>query len=87
MSHVVIPPLMRDLAGGLGLVDAEGRNVGEVISDLERRFPGVAARLCPGGFLAAEWAVAVDGTVSPLGLRTRVGPESEIRFIPSIAGG
>ena len=87
MSRVVIPPLMRDLTGGLGLVEAEGRNVGEVIADLERRFPGVAARLCPGGSLATEWAVVVDGAVSPLGLRTRVGPENEISFIPSIAGG
>lgn len=87
MSRVVVPPLMRDLTGGLGVVDADGRTVDEVIAYLERCFPGFAARLCPDGDLAAGWAVIVDGNASPAGLRTRVGLNSEVRFSPTVAGG
>ncbi len=87
MSRVLVPPLMRDLTGGLGVIDVEGQTVGEVIANLERRFPGFAARLCPDGALVAGWAVIVDGTIAPLGLRARVTADSEVRFAPAVAGG
>jgi molybdopterin converting factor small subunit len=66
MSRVLVPPLMRDLTGGLGVIDVEGQTVGEVIANLERRFPGFAARLCPDGARVAadsevRFAPAVAG--------------------------
>ena len=33
------------------------------------------------------YAVAVDGEVVVAGLRARVGPESEVHFLPALAGG
>lgn len=87
MSRVEIPPLMRDLTGGLGVVEVDGHTVAELIATLEQRFPGIAARLCPDGNLVAGWAVMVDGHVSALGLRARVGADSTVRFVPIVAGG
>jgi len=87
VSRVVIPPLMRDLTGGLATVVVGGGTVGEALADLDCRFPGCAARLCPGGAIAAGYAVAVDGVVAPQGLRAVIGPDSEIRLIPALAGG
>ena len=36
---------------------------------------------------SAGYAVAVDGVVAPQGLRAAIGPDSEIRLIPALAGG
>lgn len=61
--------------------------MGEVIEALDQRYPGVRARLCPGGQLAPRLAVAVDGKVTRLGLRQPVNDRCEVRFLPLIEGG
>jgi molybdopterin converting factor small subunit len=87
MALVWIPPLLRDLTGGSETVSVAGRNVGEVIEALEQRFPGVGARLSPGGALRPGLAVIVNGQVGRFGLLEAVGPDSEVHFLPAIAGG
>jgi molybdopterin synthase sulfur carrier subunit len=87
MALVWIPPLLRDLTGGSETANVRGANVGEVIEALERQFPGVSGRLSPGGVLRPGLAVVVDGQVGRFGLREAVGPDSEVHFLPAIAGG
>jgi molybdopterin synthase sulfur carrier subunit len=78
---------MRDLTGGETTVAVEGSNVREVVDDLERKYPGVKERLCSGDRLKPSIRVAVDGVVSRLGLLQRVGEQSEVHFLPAVAGG
>jgi molybdopterin converting factor small subunit len=61
--------------------------VRELIADLERRFPGFHLRLLQDGQLMPHVAVIVDGEEAQLGLAEPVQPESEVYFLPAMAGG
>ena len=88
MQHVVwIPSLHRDLTGGAETVTVEGETVGELITQLESRFPGFAARISEAGKLRANIAVAINGEITHRGLRERLTAPSEIHFIPALSGG
>jgi molybdopterin synthase sulfur carrier subunit len=87
MALVWIPPLLRDLTGGLDRVTVPGESVRQVIEALDREYPGVRNRLCPTGELRPGLAVVIDSQVARLGLLESVGPESEVHFLPAIAGG
>jgi hypothetical protein len=45
------------------------------------------ARLCEGEALKPGIAAAVGQGVARLGLREPVGPDSEVHFLPALAGG
>jgi sulfur-carrier protein len=87
MALVWIPPLLRDLTSGGETASAPGANVGQVIEALERQFPGVAGRLCSGDALRPGLAVIVDGQAGRFGLLEATGPDSEVHFVPAVAGG
>ena len=87
MPEVHIPAMLRELTGGRSTVEAAGATVREVIEDLERQWPGIRDRLTDGGRLRPNLAVAIDGEVSPLGLRESVECASEVHFVAAIKGG
>jgi len=87
MAVVWIPSLMRDLTGGQERVRAPGRTVGQVLDALDEAYPGIKGRLCEGERLAQTIMVTVDGRVARLGLLAAVEEQSEIRFLPAVAGG
>jgi len=87
MAQVWIPQSMQRLTGGQERVPACGSNVRQVVADLDRRFPGLTDALVVDGRLKPDIAVAVNGTVTPLGLLETVGDEAEIHFLPAITGG
>jgi molybdopterin synthase sulfur carrier subunit len=87
VPEVHIPAMLRELTGGRSTVEAAGATVREVVEDLERRWPGIRDRLTDGGRLRSNLAVAIDGEVSPLGLREAVEPSSEVHFVAAIKGG
>ena len=87
MPEVHIPAMLRQLTGGHATIEAAGSTVREVIDDLERQWPGVRERLVEDGRLRPNLSVAVDGEVSPLGLRESVTPSSEVHFVAAIKGG
>jgi molybdopterin synthase sulfur carrier subunit len=87
MATAFIPAQLQSLTGGAPRVEAEGRTVREVIDALETQHPGLKARLCRGDELAPSLQVSIDSVMSTQGLRAKVGPESEIHFLPAIGGG
>jgi len=87
VAEVYIPAMLRELTGGRATVAAAGATVREVVDDLERQWPGIRDRLLEGGRLRPNLSVAVDGEVSPLGLREVVDPASEVHFLAAIKGG
>jgi molybdopterin synthase sulfur carrier subunit len=87
MVKVFIPPLLRDAAGGREEVCVAGSTVRQVVAALEARFPGITQRLCAGDGLRPGMAVAVNGTVSSLGLLQKVPDGSEVHFLPAVGGG
>jgi len=88
MQHVIwIPSLHRDLTAGAETVSVPGETVGDVVAQLEARFPGFDARLCEEGKLRPNIAVAVNGEVVHRGLSQRLNGPSEVHFIPALSGG
>jgi molybdopterin synthase sulfur carrier subunit len=87
MATVWIPSLLRDLTKDQERVQVSGSNVGQVIAELERTYPGVKARLCDENGLRRGIAVAVDTQVARLGLQQPVAENSEVHFLPAISGG
>jgi molybdopterin synthase sulfur carrier subunit len=87
MPLVWIPTQFQRFTGGQSQVKVEGATVRQVIDNLEVAFPGIRERLVEEGRIRPEIAVAVDSEITTEGLRARVKPESEVTFLPAIAGG
>jgi sulfur-carrier protein len=87
MATVVIPALLRKLTDGKERVTAAGRNVGLLVADLERQFPGFSENLIQDGEIKPSIAVSVDGEMGTGGVLEPVGESSEVFFIPAIGGG
>ena len=69
------------------MVEAAGGDVRSVLLALEVQFPGLWGRLVEGDRLRPGIVVAVNGDVSPLGLRQRLNGASEIHILRAAAGG
>lgn len=87
MVEVWIPSLWRDLTEGQRRVSLQARTVGEVVTELDTRFPGLGVRMTEDGRIRPGIAVVVDGDVNHEGLRRRLGDKSEVHFLPSLSGG
>jgi molybdopterin synthase sulfur carrier subunit len=87
MPRVIIPPLLRELSGGVEETTVPGETVREVIEALDQRYPGIRERLCEGDRLRPGLAIVVDGQTSAERLRHRLSEKSEVHFLPAISGG
>lgn len=90
MPSVRIPSALRGLTGGHADVPAAVATVREVIAELDRRYPGLAARvLDAAGGVKPFIRVFVGGEDigARAGLDTPVGERDEVEIIPALAGG
>ena len=87
MPIVHIPGLLLPLTGGAQEAEVAGSNVEELIEQLDVHYPGIKQRLIDGDQLRAGLSVFVDGSIRRDGLQSQVSPQSEVYFIPAIAGG
>jgi molybdopterin synthase sulfur carrier subunit len=90
MPNIRIPTPMRKLTNDQELVQAAGANIGELIEDLEKTYPGIKDRLCDQSgnvrrfvniFLNDEDIRFLDDKC------TAVKESDEISIVPAIAGG
>jgi sulfur-carrier protein len=87
---VRIPTPLRRHTGGVGEINAEGKDVGEVVDDLERQFPGLRDRLCDE---TGDFRKFINVYVNQEDVRFLQGRESvlkdgdEVSIVPAIAGG
>ena len=78
---------MRELTGGLERVVVPGEKVRDLVDALEARYPGIKARLVEDDALRLGIVLTIDGIANRQGLRAKVGPVSEVHFVPAIGGG
>lgn len=69
------------------VVEASGKNVRQLINDLDLHYPGMKDALLKEDKLRADVAVMLDGKISQLGLLQALSDENEVIFIPAISGG
>ena len=87
MANVHIPAPLRTLTGGEVDLVAEGATLGEVIANLDKRFPGLQARLVEGERLRPGIAVFAESVNIPSRLSTPVSENASLYFAPAISGG
>ena len=87
MPRVFVPLSLRSLTAGEEVVEVAGTNLGQVIENLEQRYPGVKQRLCQDQAIRPGLSVSVAGSVATLGLLQRTAPDAEIHFLPALGGG
>jgi molybdopterin converting factor small subunit len=87
MVTVYIPPLLRDLTGGVAQCQLAAGSVRQIVAQLEERYPGMLERLCERDALRPGLAVSINGTVSRAGMAGKVPEDAELHFLPAIGGG
>ncbi len=81
---------MRKLTNDQELVQAAGANIGELIEDLEKSYPGMKDRVCDENGNIRRWVNIFlnDEDIRFLeDKRTPVKAGDEISIVPAIAGG
>ncbi len=69
------------------VVHVGGKNVRQLINELEKAYPGMKDALVEDDKLKPDVAVMLDGKITQLGLLQPVSVENEVIFIPAISGG
>lgn len=87
---VRIPTPLRKLTNNADEVAADGKNIAELIGNLERHYPGLKERICePDGKLRRFVNVYLNDEDIRFkkNLDTELKDNDEISIIPAIAGG
>ncbi|OGP12670.1 MAG: molybdopterin synthase sulfur carrier subunit [Deltaproteobacteria bacterium GWA2_54_12] len=87
---VRIPTPLRKLTNGSDEVTAAGKNVAEIIEDLEKAYPGLKERICEGdGKLRRFVNIYLNDEDIRFknNLETELKENDELSIIPAIAGG
>ena len=90
MASVRIPTPLRKLTNDLEVVSAAGANVGEILDNLDKAFPGLRERICDeqGNVRRFVNIFVNDEDIRFLEERaTLVKDTDEISIVPAIAGG
>jgi molybdopterin converting factor small subunit len=90
MPSIRVPSALRTFTGGNADVDVTATTVRDAIADLERRHPGIAARILDGGGAVKPFIrifVGPDDIGGLAGLDTKLTDRDEISIVPAIAGG
>ena len=90
MAIVRIPTPLRKLTGGAEEVSASGKNVGELIGELEKKYPGIKERICDDSGAVRRFVniFVKDEDIRFLqNLDTPLGDKDEVSIVPAIAGG
>lgn len=88
-TTVRIPTPLRTLTAGQDEVSADGRTVGDVIEDLEKKHPGIRGRLLDdkGVRRFVNIYVGEEDIRFLDGLKTELKSGDAISIVPAIAGG
>jgi len=90
MAKVRIPTPLRKFTGGEDEVAASGSTVGQIVADMDGRFPGIRERLCEADGRVRRFVniyVNGDDIRFLANLDTAVKETDEVSIVPAIAGG
>jgi len=89
-TSIRIPTPLRKLTNGAEIVQADGANVGELLSSLDAKFPGLRERICDETGQVRRFVNVYlnDEDIRFLDEQaTAVKTGDEISIVPAIAGG
>ncbi|MQB00317.1 MAG: molybdopterin synthase sulfur carrier subunit [Actinobacteria bacterium] len=86
MAVVHLPSQLRQRAGTGAAVVSEGSTLGQVLSDLERRYPGLSGWILDEtGSIRRHVNVFVNGERAPV--EAAIAEADRIQVLPAISGG
>ncbi len=88
--EVRIPTILRQYTGGAKSVEGAGETIGELLTDLDARYPGLRARLVTdeGGLHRFVNVYVNDEDVRFLGaLDAKLNDGDSVTILPAVAGG
>ena len=90
MANVRIPTPLRKLTNDLEVVSAAGANVGELLDNLDKAFPGLRERICDEQGNVRRFVNIFVNDEDIRFLEERATPlkdTDEVSIVPAIAGG
>jgi molybdopterin converting factor small subunit len=87
---VRLPGSLRETVGGSGKVHARGRTLGDIIADLDARYPGFAGRVLDERGRLRTYVTVFIGDKDARGLGGTAAPvpeDGEVMLVPAMAGG
>ena len=89
MALVRLSTPLRRFTNGKPEVEAEGETLSRLLSDLDRRFPGIGEKVLKDGDIQRFVNVYVDNEDVRLGdgLNTKLNKNSVVSILPAVSGG
>ena len=89
MPSIRVPTALRSFTGGASDVEVAASTVRDALAELDRRHPGIAAKLLDNGAVKPfiRIFVGADDIGGLSGLDTPVTDRDEVAIVPAIAGG
>ena len=90
MAKVKLPPVLRKLSSGVKEVQVEGATIGDVLDNLDRKFPTIKSQLLTEDGQIARFVNLYlnDEDVRFMnGLTTRVAESDTVVILPAMSGG
>ena len=87
MAEVWMSTRMQRFSGGRERVQVLGATVRQIVNNLDQEYPGMKDVLCINNEIDPAIAGVIDGETSNLGRLDKVNENSEVHFIPAMAGG
>ncbi len=84
---VYIPTTLRSYTDKKSVVEGEGTTLAELLTDLDRRFPGIRFRIVDEQDRVREHLKFFVNQSVALDLATPLNPQDEVRIIAAISGG
>ena len=81
MARVFLASTLHRFTGGVGEVEIEASTVRSLVTQLDRRFPGL------GETLRSGMAVAIDGEIISDAIYEDLPEDAEVHFLPAMGGG
>jgi sulfur-carrier protein len=89
MPSIQVPSALRSFTGGASSVEVAATTVRDALAELDRRHPGIAAKILDRGAVKPFIRIFVgpEDIGGLAGLETKLAERDELAIIPAIAGG
>ncbi|MFQ5975125.1 MAG: MoaD family protein [Candidatus Hydrothermarchaeales archaeon] len=89
MAVVRLSTPLRRFTEGKPEVEAEGATLNEVLSDLDKNYPGIAEKIMDGNDIQRFVNIYVNNEDVRLeeGLETKLGEKDIVSILPAVSGG
>ncbi|MQF97796.1 MAG: MoaD/ThiS family protein [SAR202 cluster bacterium] len=87
LAKVFLPYQLKKATNNEDFIDVKGKTLREVIDNLEEMFPGTKEHLVEEERIKPGLAAICGFSATRKGLLQELEPDTEVHFLPSIAGG